>query len=128
MPQQDDHIACRTDRDVLVITILDARLNDYDQVRVMDADIQHAIGTSLTKNVAIDMSRVQMVTSVALFPFIHARGTAAAAGGKLVLCHMADQVLQVFTISQLLVESRPHAVYLALAEDLESAIAQLSGQ
>ncbi len=126
MSEEFFHIACRTERQALVITILDSMLNDYEQVCAMSTEMQTAIGSSKTKRVAIDMSNVIMITSVALFPFVRATSAASVAGGWLVLCNMSDPVAQVFVISQLIVENRPHAKYLSLAEDLESAFDQLN--
>ena len=126
MSQEPRHIACRTERDALVITILDPELTDYEQVQAMKTEMEIAIRNSKTKKVAIDMSNVIMVTSVALFPFINARSTAEDAGGRLVLCNMSDHAVQVFTVSQLIVETRSHAKYFSFAEDLESALDQLN--
>jgi len=43
MSQESRHIACRTERDALVITILDPELNDYEQVRAMKTEMETAI-------------------------------------------------------------------------------------
>ena len=65
--------------------------------------------------------RKSRITSIALFPFVTLRKTVEEAGGRVVICNVADIVAKVLTISQLLVESRVSARHLTLASDLDSA-------
>ena len=46
-------------------------------------------------------------------------------GGRAVLCEPSQIVVDVLSVSQLIVESRDYARHLQMADNLESAIAQL---
>ncbi len=111
-----------------VLTVLDSQLNDDMQVMSLRDELLAALNGSAHKGLVIDMKNVQYLTSIALMPLVALRKAAETTGHHVALCNLADIVAKVLTISQLIVESRPHVRHLSMAQDLESAIRIVNGE
>jgi len=122
MNTKPQHIAVSRQQDVLVIEPLLQYLNDFEKVAALRDEIVAAMERADAKNVVLDLRNIKVLTSVALFPFIEVRSVSEQLGGHVVLCNVDTAVAQALTVSQLLVETREHAHYLVLAEDVPSAI------
>jgi anti-anti-sigma factor len=116
------HIRLTELPNVTVLTVLDSQLNDDLQVMDLRDELLAALGQSAHKGLVIDMKNVAYMTSIALMALVALRKAAESSGHRVALCNLADIVAKVLTISQLIVESRPHVRHLAMAQDLESAI------
>jgi len=115
------HVTSRIEDDVLIITIKDPRLIDYDQVRAMRTEIELAIDESSTKLVAVDMSNVEMITSVAILPLVGGSGRARHLGGEAVFCNMSEMVNYALETCKLVVEHRSHSQQVVGVADLAIA-------
>jgi anti-anti-sigma factor len=73
-------------------------------------------------SIILDLHEVQYISNVFLSVLVAVRKQLLAAGGRLVLCNLAPQVLDVFLVTRLASPSgKPPAVF-AAAPDLESAL------
>ena len=125
MPANTSNIASRYEEGILVIEVLPTRLTDERQVFALRNEMVSAIRQSASDDVIIDMKNVEYLTSIALLPFVGIRSAAEQRGGRVVLCQPTGIVVDVLSVSQLIVESRAHAHHLLMADSLESALALL---
>jgi anti-anti-sigma factor len=125
MPESAQYLTSRYEQGILVIEVLATKLNDDSLVFALRDEIVSAIRSSESDDVIIDMKNVKYLTSIALLPFVGIRSAAEQRGGRVVLCEPAGIVVDVLSVSQLIVESRDHARHLQMADSLESAIAIL---
>lgn len=116
------HISIHPRVEALVIEVICRRLNDHEQVAELRDEILMAMQQLQSLHVILDLRNVQLLTSVALFPFIDIRSAAEREGRRVVLCNVATPVAQVLTVSQLIVENRDCAHHLVLTEDIPAAI------
>ena len=127
MASPKKHISLSDRNGVLVITVLDKHLSEERQVSEWRSQMADAIRRTSPAGVVIDMRKVEYMTSIALFPLVATRAVAEETGAKIVLCNLSQTVATVLTVTQLIVESRPHAKHLAIAENLNAAVALLTG-
>lgn len=125
MPANTSNIASRYEEGILVIEILPTRLTDEQQVFALRDEMVSAIRQSASDDIIIDMKNVEYLTSIALLPFVGIRSAAEQRGGRVVLCQPTGIVVDVLSVSQLIVESRECAQHLLMADSLESALALL---
>lgn len=120
------YISTRLRKGALVIEVTCQQLNDYDKVADVRDEILEAIQQVQSVPVILNLRNVQLLTSVALFPFIEIRAVAEREGRQVVLCNVAAPVAQALTVSQLIVENRSPDHHLVLTEDLSAAIEWLA--
>ncbi|MBI2480091.1 MAG: STAS domain-containing protein [Planctomycetia bacterium] len=125
MSENARYIRSRYEQGILVIEVIPKRLSEEPQVFALRDEMIAAIRESDSDDIIIDMKNVEYLTSIALLPFVGIRSAAEQRGGRVVLAEPAGIVVDVLTVSQLIVESREHANYLQMADSLESAIALL---
>ncbi len=128
MPENARHTTSRYEQGILVIEILPTKLNDESLVYALHDEIVSAIRQSASDDIIIDMKHVEYLSSIALLPFVGIRSAAEERGGQVVLCQPAGIVVDVLSVSQLIVEHRDHARHLQMADTLESAIALLKSR
>ncbi len=128
MPINAKHTTSRYEQGILVIEILPTQLNKEPLVSALHDEIVSAIRQSESNDIIIDMKHVEYLTSIALLPFVGIRSAAEQRGGRVVLCEPSGIVVDVLSVSQLIVESREHARHLQMADTLESAIALLKNR
>ena len=125
MPDNAQYTTSRYEQGILVIELLPTELRDEHVVFAVRDEIVSAIRESESDKVIIHMKNVRYLTSIALLPFVGIRSAAEERGGRVVLCEPSGIVVDVLSVSQLIVESRDHARHLQMADSLESAIALL---
>jgi anti-sigma B factor antagonist len=87
---------------ILVVDLLEQRLIDPHAVRQAFNEVASALQSqSATKNVVLDLSRLQYLSSSALNRLIDLRDEIVAAGGKLRLCGLRPDVAEIFHITRL---------------------------
>ncbi|MCA9124530.1 MAG: STAS domain-containing protein [Planctomycetaceae bacterium] len=122
MADTNRHIATRYEQGILIVEVIPKRLNDERQVFALRDEIVEAMRQSKSNDVIIDMKNVEYLTSIALLPFVGIRSAAKQRGGRAVLAEPAGIVVDVLSVSQLIVESRDCADHLQMADGVESAI------
>jgi anti-anti-sigma factor len=125
MPIEHQHIATRYEQGILVIEVLLSRLDQEPIVFALRDEMVGAIRDSDSIDVIIEMQNVEYLTSIALLPFVSIRSVAEQRGGRVVLCKPTGIVVDVLSVSQLIVESRDTTRHLQMADDLSAAVALL---
>src|SRR5262245_47928331 len=126
MGSNQQHISTSNHDGALVITVLDQRLTEVDQVNDWQHQMDEAIRRACPSGVVIDMKNVEYMASVAMLPLIATRAVTEELGVRVMLCNLSATVLKTLTVAQLIVESREHARHLALADKLDDALLALS--
>lgn len=128
MSANAQQINSRYEQGILVLEVLPAKLSEESVVFALRDEMVAAIRQSDSDDVIIDMKNVEYLTSIALLPFVSIRSAVEQRGGRVVLSQPAGIVVEVLTVSQLIVESRDSARHLQMAESIESAISLLKGE
>jgi len=122
MTSHPRHIIVRDHQGVLILEVVDKQLSGEAQVDDWRSEMVDTIRRASPPGVVIDMKNVEYLTSIALFPLIATKAAAEELGARVVLCNLSETVAKILTVSQLIVESRPHAKHLAMANTLEDAL------
>ncbi len=116
------HITVSTEKDVLVIKIDPASLNDFDLTYAVENEIDDAFQRFDTKNAVIDLQNVNILQSVGLRVFIRLLEKAEMCSGRVILCNATGVVADALSLSRTVTADAA----LALVQDKEEAIAMLS--
>ena len=108
--------------DVLVLKITAPALNDFDIAHAVAGQIEEAIRDSSTRQIVINMTNVELITSLGLVVFVRVRKTAAELNARVALCCVRDVVAQVLTLSRLAAEEPSEPGQFTLAPDLDTAM------
>ena len=125
MPDSYQHIVADVERGVLVITVKETQLRDFELAKKLEAEMKQAVIDSRAKNVVLDLQNVVMLTSAALLSLMGLRALVLDNSGQLVICNLSDIVAQALTVSQLIVERRNVGAHFKLAGDRASAVSML---
>ena len=119
------HIQTETDDGVLVVTVTDTMLRDYELAKLLETEMVQAVETAETTDVILNLAHVKMMTSAALLALLGLRHAVIDRSGQLVLCNVAIPVAEVLTVSQLIVEHRNVQHQLRMESDIATAKAVL---
>lgn len=97
------HLHVEREGDVLVLTIGEKELCEYEVCAEVGNELTEAIKQSDTRAVVIDLCNVEFVTSVGVVPFLSANRCTRSLEGRLVLANLSEFVHQVFTVTRLLI-------------------------
>lgn len=120
------HFQVNEDRGVLVLTITDDKLRDYDRCNQLGREMEDAYNASQCVHVAIDLRNVEFIASVGYMPLLGLSGDVKRCGGRMAVCNMSELVANVFKTTRTLINPDPHQAPFVGADDLESAIALLT--
>ncbi len=127
MDADDPHILIEQQAGVLVLTINEKELNDYELCSAIGRGLVDAINQADTHAVVIDLHNVQFLTSAGVVPFLSAKRCVAQRQGQLALCHLSDFVYEVFATTQLLINpGSKHSVF-NWAKTRDEAIRMVQG-
>jgi anti-anti-sigma factor len=124
----DQHILREQQSGVLVLTINEKELNDYDVCTALGRELVESIKQADSRAVLIDMHKVEYVASVGVMPFLNASRCVREREGQLVLCNLSDFVHQVFTTTRLLINPGTEKSLFEWAATREQAIEMLQGE
>jgi anti-sigma B factor antagonist len=86
---------------VVVAEVLDRQVFEPQVVRQLYDELLSILQKSTTKNLVLDLSRVQYISSGALNRLIDLKDNIAAVGGNLRLYGLRPEVAEIFRITQL---------------------------
>jgi anti-anti-sigma factor len=116
------------DRGVLVLTITAPLLLDDDVVGALHQDLVAAVAHHQPRRVVLNFEGVRALGSGAFRPVISLHRRVQEAGGRLVLCGVANAVAEVFHLTGL-VRTDPAAKAPFTAEpSLDAAVARLAAE
>jgi anti-anti-sigma factor len=118
----------RIDRGVLVLTIDRKQIEGEDVAMALKEELLSAVTSYNIFNVVLDLKNTRYVSSIAFWPLLALRRHLADQGGRLLICGLTGMVHDIFTSTKMVSSSGALNAPFEMAPDLESAIAQLSGQ
>jgi len=126
MSQQSRFIEVDRIGDVLVLEISAPSLNDFDIAHAVADQIEEAVRESSLTRIVINLTNVELLTSIGLVVFVRLRKMAAELNGRVALCCVRDVVAQVLTIAQLALAEPEDAAQFTLVPDVDAAISALN--
>jgi len=124
--QHHSHITTQESNGVLVLTIVDEKLRDYDVCNELGREMEDAYNGSQCESVAVDLKNVKFIASVGYMPLLGLTGDVRRCGGQMAVCNMSDAVLKVFETTRSLINPNQHEAPFLAADDLDSAVAALN--
>lgn len=120
------HITEQETGGVLVLTIVDDKLREYDMCEKLGHELEHAYNKSQCVNVAVDLRHVKFIASVGYMPLLGLSGDVRRCGGQMAVFNMSDFVVKVFETTRSLINPNQHKAPFLAADDLDSAVTALS--
>jgi anti-sigma B factor antagonist len=86
---------------VTVALVLDRRLQDQGVIQELAAELESLLSDNAPKNVLLNLSRVEFISSAALNRLITYNNRIKKAGGQLKVSNLKPQIEEVFAITRL---------------------------
>ena len=119
------HALVHMEGDVLIVTIVDTKLESEDVCAKLREELIEVVTRAEAKKVVIDFRNVQCASSVAFRPLLSVRRIMQQTNGRMLLCHLSSQVVQMFHATRLLIPERPSLATFQEQANLAAAVAEL---
>ncbi len=119
------HISVDSDQGVLVLTILETRLNEFELAEGIGKEMIDAVSKCDTKKVVVNMKNIEYMASVGYKPFLSLRRNVIDSGGRLLLCNLSQFIADVFNAPRLINPKSESSLFQA-ADTLSDAIAMFN--
>ena len=121
------HLKCSTPQDVLVLTITEPQLQGDALAETLRQEMIHAVSTTGSKKVAVDLEHVKYCSSVGFRPLLSLRRKVQELHGRLVLCNLSREVTEVFRATRMIMSGPRSSGFVFEAQPtLAAAIASLN--
>jgi anti-sigma B factor antagonist len=87
--------------DIAMVEVLDRQVFEPQVVRQLFGELESILRASRSKNLLIDLSQLQYVSSNALNRLIDLQALISGAGGRLKLCGLRPEIAEIFAITHL---------------------------
>ena len=87
--------------DVAVVQFVDKKILDEQNIQMIGDDLFRLVDELGRRKVLLNFGNVEFMSSAALGKLIRLHQRLAQVGGKLVLCGISKDILQVFTLTKL---------------------------
>jgi anti-sigma B factor antagonist len=87
--------------DVTVVNFVDKKILDEQNIQIIGEQLFDLVDNQGKKKILLNFSNVEFLSSAALGKLITMNKKAQQAGGKLVMCNIAREILEVFEITKL---------------------------
>lgn len=87
--------------DVTVVNFVDKKILDEQNIQIIGEQLFDLVDNQGKKKVLLNFGNVEFLSSAALGKLITLNKKAQTAGGKLVMCSIAKEILEVFQITKL---------------------------
>ncbi len=121
------HIGAGQQSGVLVLTVNETNMAEYDLCAAIGRELIDAVTNAEGRAVVIDLHNVEFIGSVGVMPFLSVNRCVRQQQGRLVLCNLSDFVHQVFTTTRLLINPGSQSSPFEWAPTREQAIDTLGG-
>ena len=125
MNQPFRHISVRDDREITIITIELARLSSYELSEALGRELIAAVKGRESPQVAVDLSKIEYMSSVGYAPPITLRARVRDLGGRIILCGLRPVVKEMFDATRLLITPQSPKSLLEFTDSFDDALAAL---
>ncbi len=87
--------------DVAVVQFVDKKILDEQNIQMIGDDLFRLVDELGRRKLLLNFSNVDFMSSAALGKLIRLHQRLAQVGGKLILCSISKEILQVFTLTKL---------------------------
>jgi anti-sigma B factor antagonist len=87
--------------DITVVNFIDRKILDEQNIQKIGEDLFSLVDELGRRKILLNFGNVEYLSSAALGKFINLNKKVRAAGGKLVLCNIAQHIYEVFEITRL---------------------------
>ena len=123
MSEANRHIGVEQESGVLVLSVNETNMADYDSCAAIGRELVDAVTKADNRAVVIDLRNVEFIASMGVVPFLSVNRCVRQKQGRLVLCNLSDFVKSVFTTTRLLInpgsQSSPFEWTLTRAEAID---------
>ena len=128
MSDEYRHITVESRDDVVVITVLDRTIDDWDQSESIRKEMVDAYTLSATDKVVVDMQNIDYMSSVGYGPFLSLKSRVSQTDGNLMLCGMSQTVEKVFHVTRLVISPRSKGSVFEACADVGEAVRELNSR
>lgn len=125
-PASYRYIACRTEQEILVLTITAAKIQDDEMGETLGREFLAAVAQTGLRKVVIDFQNTKYMSSVAFRPLLLLRQHLRERGGRMMLCGLSPIIGDVFYTTRLASSSGASTAPFQLEPDVAAAIARLN--
>lgn len=122
MTEAGQTVSVNQQGDVLILAILVPEIRQHEIADQLSRELKSAIQDQPSPKVVVDMTGVELMSSVAYLPFVGLRSKVLQAGGAVVLCNFSKVIKEMFESARLLVNPRSPSAPFQFANSLDEAI------
>jgi len=123
---QSRHVESRIEQGVLVLTIIEPQLQSDQIADAIGHELVLAVVHAKIQKVALDLHRIEFITSTGIRPLLGLHRYLAQVGGQLVLCGLTKTVLDVLRTSRLVGPAGDSIRIFETEPDVAAAVARLT--
>jgi len=120
------YLQCRTEQDVLVLTITEARVQGDEVAEDLRQEMLAAVDESGCGKVVIDFRHAEYLSSAAFRPLLALRRKLQETGGRIMLCGLSETVGDVFYTTRMISDGGTVQPLFDMEPDEAAAIARLA--
>jgi anti-sigma B factor antagonist len=87
--------------DITVVNFVDKKILDEQNIQIIGDQLFSLVDEQAKKKILLNFSNVEFLSSAALGKLITMNRKVQGSGGKLVMCNIAKEILEVFEITRL---------------------------
>jgi anti-anti-sigma factor len=128
MPSADSLLHSSVDRGVLVLTIVQSRIQGEEAAQQLREEMQLALDKAGGNRVVVDLQHVRYLSSVAFWPLLSLRRQLFTAGGRLMICGLTGDIETLFLTTKMISNGGAVDAPFEVAPDADAAISRLFEQ
>ena len=100
-PPRRSRLEVEDNGEITIVNFIDRKILDEQNITKLGEDLFSLVDQYGRKKILLNFSNVEYLSSAALGKFISLNKKVQAAGGKLVMCHINEDIFEVFEITRL---------------------------
>lgn len=126
MPEPYECISVSHHDGVLCLTLNLSQIREYEVSVAMQRELMQAAESDDAKDVVVDFSQLEYMSSVGYLPFVSLRACVDKRGGRVVFCNQSPIIKGMFESTRMLIRAKSPKAPFQYAETLEEALALLA--
>ena len=100
-PSRRSRLEVEDNGEIAIVNFIDRKILDEQNIQRIGEDLCSLVDQYGRKKILLNFTNVEYLSSAALGKFISLNKKVAAAGGKLVMCNINEDIFEVFEITRL---------------------------
>ena len=123
--KQFQHIDCVCDKGILILTVKDEQIREWEQSQALRNEFVASIGQTTAPRVVVNMANVKFLASCGFLPLVSLNTAVNNSGGRMVICGLSDFVRKVLSSTQMLINPKSSRGIFEECATLSDAISAL---